>query len=702
MGAADGTAEAATESNPNTNGITSNSNVNVEHHSNGTSNNRAIPTRDDYSTYHEQPESAAPGAVAGFPGGSQPWGHPRHPAAYGRHWQQGSQHGSQQGSWQQGSQQGDTQCHQEADRERHPAAEFEQRDSEVSALQELLRKAQQEVSWLRGKKDKLEEDSEWWKRKCRQLEASGYNAWKDVCVSSPLTEFREQIGKPDAEGWHWRHYKTSCPCCRRPLDIDLQDASADTDPWAVETPWAEEIDGADGTQENPGDFSTGGSDQHKEASSERYAYCCAIWGANAGYALGAAVLGSRLRELGAGQNGGPDLVLLHTDDLPMNYLKLLASVWTLQEVDYIDGVEALYNMRGTNFDGVFTKLQAWSLVQYDKVLLLDLDIIPLRPLDSLFELEAPAALVRGQSELNHGEETDGRRFFTGEDCEGNAWGQSGGINAGVILLKPCRDLFRRMLREVTCPSHPCHISGNGPEQDYLTRFFGADRSMPWRHIDVGWNYQLHHVPFALESAIEWRRYLTSRESWQSDVKDKLPRRLAMAQEDIGIVHFSGDFKLWHMLIPPPISSQSPVSSQEGTGHDASSDRVFAEKLIGEFGSYPLWVSRDASAEAYAEYGCMKTDEGQIMLLPDCKEDITSLVDMGSSRMREVSLLATTTWRECFERLQAKQPAILQELSAAQVPGNLEVGARVEVQWILGSPGSETGDPSSKRWLAGRV
>ena len=30
----------------------------------------------------------------------------------------------------------------------------------------------------------------------------------------------------------------------------------------------------------------------------------------------------------------PDLALLHTDDVPSNYLALLSSLWTLRKVDY--------------------------------------------------------------------------------------------------------------------------------------------------------------------------------------------------------------------------------------------------------------------------------------------------------------------------------------------------------------------------------
>ena len=39
---------------------------------------------------------------------------------------------------------------------------------------------------------------------------------------------------------------------------------------------------------------------------------------------------------------------------------------------------ALYFSKGGCFDGVFTKLRAWGLIQYDKILLLDLGIISLQ------------------------------------------------------------------------------------------------------------------------------------------------------------------------------------------------------------------------------------------------------------------------------------------------------------------------------------
>ena len=134
---------------------------------------------------------------------------------------------------------------------------------------------------------------------------------------------------------------------------------------------------------------------------------------NAGYALGALVLGIRLREL----SPQIDRVIVHTDDVPSNYLDAFEkdNLWQLRKVDDIDGVSDLYISKGNIFDGVFTKLGAWTLQEYAKVLLLDLDIIPLKPLDQLFELPCPAAMVRGHGKDIHGSQVDGSRFFASED-----------------------------------------------------------------------------------------------------------------------------------------------------------------------------------------------------------------------------------------------------------------------------------------------
>ncbi len=71
----------------------------------------------------------------------------------------------------------------------------------------------------------------------------------------------------------------------------------------------------------------------------RHAFVTALWGANAGYALGALVLGSRLQELSPHIERG----IAHTDDVLSNYLEAFEKdgLWQLRKVDYIDGVSDL-------------------------------------------------------------------------------------------------------------------------------------------------------------------------------------------------------------------------------------------------------------------------------------------------------------------------------------------------------------------------
>ena len=62
----------------------------------------------------------------------------------------------------------------------------------------------------------------------------------------------------------------------------------------------------------------------------------------------------------------------------------------------------------------FTKLQAWSLTDYDKVLLLDVDIIPLQLPELIYDRNCPATLVRGNGEEVLGSAVDGGRSFVGD------------------------------------------------------------------------------------------------------------------------------------------------------------------------------------------------------------------------------------------------------------------------------------------------
>ena len=115
----------------------------------------------------------------------------------------------------------------------------------------------------------------------------------------------------------------------------------------------------------------------------------------------------------------------------------------------------MFSGPGTRFTHVFTKLHVLTLLEYEKVLLLDLDVVVFHCLDELFDLNQPAAMHRTVAGAWHGMRIDGRCFFVGEGIEPGSdvyeWGQGSGINAGVMLLRPDGNLHAKVLKEVQLP-----------------------------------------------------------------------------------------------------------------------------------------------------------------------------------------------------------------------------------------------------------
>ena len=244
--------------------------------------------------------------------------------------------------------------------------------------------------------------------KCRQLqneldEVQVHQFWAmnheslHLRVSSPCTSFQnwnwEGSRDTSAHNRHYRWWASWCPCCKRPLDLTLFDVHTKE----KEPPLAEQVP--------------------ESKRSQRFAYVITLWGADAGFALGALVLGTALRRSGTKY----DLVLLYTEDVPTSTLNLLSTLWLIRKVQYLEGHDDMYMCKGFRFDGVFTKLHVLSLVEYDKVLMMDIDLAVIGCPDAVFDLNAPAAMCRGQvaAAWPHGSEIDGRRFFAGEEGEGN-------------------------------------------------------------------------------------------------------------------------------------------------------------------------------------------------------------------------------------------------------------------------------------------
>eukprot|EP00397_Hematodinium_sp_SG-2012_P007068 GEMP01007110.1.p1 GENE.GEMP01007110.1~~GEMP01007110.1.p1 ORF type:complete len:635 (-),score=124.56 GEMP01007110.1:1638-3542(-) len=362
---------------------------------------------------------------------------------------------------------------------------------------------------------------------------------RQLYITTPLLGAGERQSLEERTCISAHPWRAFCPNCSRPIDVSLRKKRL---PTAVKNP--------------------------------RHAYVIAIWGHSPTYILGALVLGQSLRQSGTTK----DMVVLYTDDV--QHIELLEQVgWQPILMEDVESTAALFGGDRGRFDRVFNKLRALSLTQYSKVCMMDIDMLALENIDDIFDLPAPAAMRRNHAKINypekHGELLDGTYFFFGSDRYGEnvqlherwkSWAQSGGINAGIMVLEPNQQVLNNMLVEVKDPNHPSHVPGSGPEQDYLTRYY-ADR---WRNVAVEYNYQLHQLFFGLHPA---------------RVKEAVRTNLCVQGIDkLKIIHFSGseDMKPWFYPI-----NQARAESDKKMSFDE-----FVEFILAKYHGYLLWVKKD--------------------------------------------------------------------------------------------------------------
>ncbi|MFI5299513.1 MAG: glycosyltransferase family 8 protein [Polyangiales bacterium] len=192
-----------------------------------------------------------------------------------------------------------------------------------------------------------------------------------------------------------------------------------------------------------------------------------------GYLPGAEVLGRSLRD-----HCGQELMLaLVTPDVSLPARARLAEQgWTIRDVDPI-GNPSPHSALMPRFANVFTKLRAWELIDFDRVVLLDCDTIVLHNVDDLFERRTFAA---------------GPDFFLPDH-----------FNSGVMVLEPSSDTFARMRKALATTD-----TYDGGDQGFLNTFFSDWYAMPVEHrLPVGYNmanfiYQFLRGHPTLRAALE--------------------------------------------------------------------------------------------------------------------------------------------------------------------------------------------------------
>jgi hypothetical protein len=208
------------------------------------------------------------------------------------------------------------------------------------------------------------------------------------------------------------------------------------------------------------------------------------------YAPGVEALGRSLKATGTRES----MVLMATSDVSAGALRRLAAVgWTVHGIEPVKNPTPAGQQLFPRFDKVFTKLRAWELEAFDKVVLLDADMVVLGDLSPLFERPELAAAPD---------------FLRPDN-----------FNSGLMVLEPSREKLGRMLRALAdAPSY------DGGDQGFLNAFFGdwytgsGDHRLPTWYNLPNFIYQfMHGHPSLRAEALREARVLhyLVQKPWQS-------------------------------------------------------------------------------------------------------------------------------------------------------------------------------------------
>jgi glycogenin len=151
----------------------------------------------------------------------------------------------------------------------------------------------------------------------------------------------------------------------------------------------------------------------------------------------------------------------------------------------------------------YPKLNIFGLIQFDKLVYLDADMVVFRNIDELFERPHMSAVNAGG--------------LLPERC-GYGWTS---LNSGLLVVEPSLELFQDMLSKVGT----IEKVETGSDQDFLQAYYLNWPEQKELHLDHGYNI----FYYDLDSYSQLFGY-----SFSSD------------QYVLRVIHYAGDRKPWHM------------------------------------------------------------------------------------------------------------------------------------------------------------
>ncbi|ORY00500.1 glycosyl transferase family protein [Basidiobolus meristosporus CBS 931.73] len=182
------------------------------------------------------------------------------------------------------------------------------------------------------------------------------------------------------------------------------------------------------------------------------------------------------------------IVVIHTSNVSQQNLELLSKEGCLiRLVDFVDPQpNRRLNYIWERYADTWTKLQAWNLTDYERVTLLDADMLVLKNMDEVFDVldQSPLSLAAANAcTCNPFKQESYPKHWIPAHCAHTIYenaatsnidasvskGTHEYFNSGLLVLAPSQNLFQRMVRELNKTQNLDRYTF--PDQDFLNEIF---------------------------------------------------------------------------------------------------------------------------------------------------------------------------------------------------------------------------------------
>ncbi|ONH69548.1 Glycogenin-2 [Cyberlindnera fabianii] len=325
---------------------------------------------------------------------------------------------------------------------------------------------------------------------------------------------------------------------------------------------------------------------------------------SASYLPGALVLGKALKELGLPSNT-EIVVLLATALTPyeLALLELLKEVYDViieTSLIHAKNTPQLTLLGRPELKPTFSKANLFALTQYDQVVYLDADTLPLKPLDELFEIKLRPDQIAASPD--------------------SGWPDI--FNSGVLVIKPDLGTFSKILER----SQEKDCSFDGADQGLLNQFFNVGKPDGWIRLPFLYNvtpsgqYQYDPAYDFFSDDVKAVHYIGATKPWndpqnQGGLRDKWWGKY--------VDYFGTDLdirKTIHGIVPRQYQSDTSTTGKDETDIESEPmaipepDAAFHEEIENDSEPFQEYNHEDQDVllnpESYENFKTVSQDDQQ--------------------------------------------------------------------------------------------